>query len=55
LPGTAEEITGIHELRFTATDAVTHVETNESFAGKPVEADPSGLKRQLDGSLVSHG
>ena len=31
----------------------THVETTESFASAPVEADVAGMQRVLDGSLVS--
>jgi hypothetical protein len=38
---------------FTATPAGTHVETTESFAGAPVEADVAGMQRVLDGSLTS--
>ena len=51
--GTGDGITGIHEWVFTATPAGTHVETTESFAGAPVEADVAGLQQVLDGSLVS--
>jgi len=51
--GTGDGITGVHEWVFTATPAGTHVETTESFAGAPVEADVAGMKRVLDGSLVS--
>jgi hypothetical protein len=29
------------------------METTESFAGAPVEADVAGMQRVLDGSLVS--
>jgi hypothetical protein len=29
------------------------VTTKESFAGEPVEADPAGMKKSLDGSLVA--
>ena len=39
--GTAGGITGVH------------VETNESFAGEPVEADTAGMQAMLDGSLVA--
>jgi hypothetical protein len=38
---------------FTATPAGTHVETTESFAGAPVQADVAGMQRALDGSLAS--
>jgi uncharacterized membrane protein len=51
--GTGDGITGVHEWVFTATPAGTHVETTESFAGVPVEADVAGMQRVLDGSLVS--
>jgi Polyketide cyclase / dehydrase and lipid transport len=51
--GTGDGITGVHEWVFTATPAGTHVETTESFAGAPVEADAAGMQRVLDGSLVS--
>jgi hypothetical protein len=51
--GTGDGITGVHEWIFTATPAGTHVETTESFAGAPVEADVAGMQRVLDGSLVS--
>jgi len=36
--GAAEGITGIHEWLFSETPGGVHVETNESFAGAPVEA-----------------
>jgi len=51
--GTADGITGIHEWVFAATDSGTRVETTESFAGTPVEADPAGMQRVLDGSLTA--
>jgi hypothetical protein len=52
--GTGDGITGVHEWVFTATPADTHVETTESFAGAPVEADVAGMQRVLTGRL-SHG
>jgi hypothetical protein len=51
--GTGDGITGVHEWVFTPTRAGTHVETTESFAGAPVEADVAGMQKVLDGSLVS--
>lgn len=51
--GTSGGVTGVHEWVFTATPSGTHVETTESFAGAPVEADVAGMQRVLDGSLVS--
>ena len=38
---------------FTVTPGGTHVETTESFAGAPVEADVAGMQQVLDGSLTS--
>jgi len=37
--GTAGGITGVHEWIFRQTPGSVHVQTNESFAGEPVEAD----------------
>jgi hypothetical protein len=51
--GTGDGITGVHEWVFTPTPAGTHVETTESFAGAPVEADVAGMQQVLDGSLTS--
>jgi hypothetical protein len=51
--GTGDGITGVHEWVFTATPVGTHVETTESFADAPVEADVAGMQRVLDGSLTS--
>ena len=51
--GTGAGITGMHEWVFTATPTGTHVETTESFAGAPVEADVPRMQRILDGSLTS--
>jgi hypothetical protein len=49
--GTADGITGIHEWRFTETPTGVRVETNESFAGEPVAADPTSMQSLLDASL----
>jgi len=51
--GTSSGITGIHEWLFSGTPNGTHVATNESFAGEPVEADKAGMQTALDGSLVA--
>lgn len=51
--GTAQEITGIHEWTFRDMTQGVLVSTNESFAGAPVDRDPSPLQSMLDGSLVS--
>jgi uncharacterized membrane protein len=51
--GTADGITGIHEWLFRATPTGVRVETNESFAGEPVNADASGMQAMLDASLAS--
>jgi hypothetical protein len=51
--GTAQGITGIHEWLFTETPTGVHVETNESFAGEPVEADVATMQSMLDGSLAA--
>jgi uncharacterized protein YndB with AHSA1/START domain len=51
--GTAEGITGIHEWLLSETPGGVHVETNESFAGAPVEADPTSMQSMLDGSLAT--
>jgi uncharacterized protein YndB with AHSA1/START domain len=51
--GTAEGITGIHEWLLTETPDGVHVETNESFAGDPVEADATSMQSMLDASLTA--
>jgi uncharacterized protein YndB with AHSA1/START domain len=51
--GTSSGITGVHEWRFSERPGGVHVETNESFAGAPVEADAETLQAQLDASLVA--
>lgn len=51
--GVAGGITGIHEWLFTATPDGVRVETNESFAGGPVQADAAGMQSMLDSSLVA--
>jgi Polyketide cyclase / dehydrase and lipid transport len=51
--GTAQGITGIHEWTFTDMTQGVLVATNESFAGAPVDGDPSTMQSVLDSSLVS--
>ena len=51
--GPAMGIVGIHEWRFSDAEGSTLVETEESWAGSPVEADPAAMLRQLDTSLDS--
>ena len=51
--GTAEGITGIHEWTFRDMTQGVLVGTNESFAGAPVDRDPSPMQSILDTSLVS--
>jgi uncharacterized protein YndB with AHSA1/START domain len=51
--GTAEGITGVHEWLFTETPAGVRVETNESFAGEPVETDSATMQSMLDASLAA--
>ena len=51
--GVAGGIAGVYEWVFTETPGGVHVETNESFAGEPVEADTAGMQAMLDGSLVA--
>ena len=51
--GIAGGITGIHEWKFAETENGVHVTTNESFAGEPVEADPTSMQSMLDASLVA--
>jgi hypothetical protein len=51
--GTAEGISGIHEWTFREMTQGVIVSTNESFAGEPVERDPSPMQSILDKSLVS--
>lgn len=46
-------ITGVHEWLFSERPSGTHVVTNESFAGDPVEADAAGMQKLLDASLVA--
>ena len=43
---------GIHEWVYTQTSTGTHVATQESFSGQPVEADPTGMQETLDKSLT---
>jgi Polyketide cyclase / dehydrase and lipid transport len=51
--GTADGITGIHEWTFREMTQGVIVATNESFAGAPVDGDPSTMQSMLDTSLVS--
>ena len=51
--GTAGGITGVHEWVFREHTAGEHVPPNESFAGKPVEADVTGMQSALDSSLIA--
>ena len=49
--GPAMGIVGLHQWRFSDAEGGTLVETEESWAGPPVEVDPAALQRQLDASL----
>lgn len=49
--GTSDGITGVHEWRFTPESGGTLVETLESFAGQPIEADPEAMRGALKSSL----
>jgi Polyketide cyclase / dehydrase and lipid transport len=51
--GTGQGITGIHEWTFRDMTQGVLVATNESFAGAPVDDDPSTMQSILDTSLVS--
>jgi len=51
--GVAGGIAGVHEWLFTATAGGVRVQTNESFAGDPVQADAAGMQTMLDASLVA--
>ena len=51
--GTGQGITGIHEWTFRDMTQGVLVATNESFAGAPVDGDPSTMQSLLDTSLVS--
>jgi hypothetical protein len=51
--GPVQGVMGIHEWRFEQTRSGVHVETDESWSGDPVEADPDGLRAALDTSLVA--
>ena len=44
-------IDGIHEWRFTDAKGGTLVETEESWSGAPVDADPATMQGLLDASL----
>ena len=49
--GPAAGIMGIHRWTFDAVDADTHVTTEESWAGVPIEANPAEAKKMLQVSL----
>jgi len=51
--GPSEGITGIHEWSFTPVDGTVRVDTQESWSGEPIEADPAGMQAALDASLVA--
>jgi uncharacterized membrane protein len=51
--GTSGGITGIHEWLFAEITGGVHVETTESFAGEPVEADVTSMQSMLDASLLA--
>ena len=51
--GPAQGVMGIHEWVYTQTSTGTHVATQESFSGQPVEADPTGMQSTLDKSLTA--
>jgi hypothetical protein len=51
--GPLQGIMGIHEWRFEQTRNGTHVTTNESWSGEPVEADADSLHAALDKSLMA--
>ena len=51
--GAAQGIMGTHEWRFAQSPAGVHVITTESFAGDPVDADPTGMQTILDNSLTA--
>ena len=51
--GPAQGIVGLHLWTFTATPYGTHVATEESWSGSPVEADIAGMQTSLDASLVA--
>ena len=49
--GPSMGIVGIHEWRFTDAGEDTLVETEESWAGDPIAADPTSMQASLDASL----
>jgi hypothetical protein len=51
--GAAQGIMGTHEWRFAQSPAGVHVITTESFAGDPVDADPTGMQTILDNTLTA--
>ena len=51
--GQAQGIMGTHEWRFAQSPAGVRVITTESFAGEPVDADPTRTQTILDNSLAA--
>ena len=49
--GIANGVTARHEWLFTKSNDGVHVQTRESFAGAPVDADEAGMQTMLDQSL----
>jgi hypothetical protein len=49
--GPSAGIAGIHRWSFEAVDAGTQVTTEESWAGAPVEANPTEARKMLEASL----
>jgi hypothetical protein len=50
--GEGQGIMGIHEWLYIPTPTGVRVTTNESFSGKPAEADKAGMQVILDKSLL---
>jgi uncharacterized protein YndB with AHSA1/START domain len=51
--GPSEGITGIHAWTFTPVSGGVRVDTEESWRGAPVDADPAGMRANLDKSLAA--
>ena len=51
--GAAQGIMGTHQWRFAQGPAGVHVITTESWAGGPVDADPTGMQTILDNTLTA--
>ena len=51
--GPAQGILGTHQWRFAQSPAGVRVITTESFAGEPVDADPTRTQTILDNSLAA--